>query len=101
MLSTESYWRIRDDAAWVDHGDRVVALALSDPRATPLALEGSAALIWRALHQGGLSTGSAIASRVADETALEADVVIDDVSSFLVVLATASLVAADVSPARH
>ncbi|WP_091492913.1 PqqD family peptide modification chaperone [Microbacterium pygmaeum] len=46
-------WAIREDVAWVESGDRVVVLGLSgDPR-SPQSLEGSAALIWLALVDGG------------------------------------------------
>ena len=44
-------WRQSRDAAWVDSGHRVMALDLGHAGARPRALEGVAAVIWRALEE--------------------------------------------------
>jgi hypothetical protein len=55
LRSDEPVITRRDDVAWVDSGDRIVALPLSpDPDqqlAQPAALTGSAALIWEWLNE--------------------------------------------------
>lgn len=43
-------WSIRDDVAWTDDGERVVALSLARWRdCRPVAIEGTGAVVWRAI----------------------------------------------------
>lgn len=55
LSSDEAVLARREDVAWVDSGDRIVALALSpdadEKLAQPAALTGSAALIWEWLEE--------------------------------------------------
>lgn len=75
-------WRIHDDVAWTGEAPRVVVLALANPAASPLALEGSAALIWSALAAGpGCSDD--IVARVAESAEVDGAAIRDDVESFL------------------
>ncbi|MGX5772080.1 PqqD family peptide modification chaperone [Microbacterium trichothecenolyticum] len=84
-------WRIHDDVAWTGESPRVVVLALANPTASPLALEGSAALIWTALAAGpGCSDD--IVARVATSADVDGDVIRDDVESFLGALRDQELV---------
>ncbi|MDE0545355.1 PqqD family protein [Microbacterium sp. C7(2022)] len=93
-------WRIRDDVAWTGEGDRYVALALSDQTCTPRALEGSAALVWQALADGG-GTAEQISERVAASAGVDESVVREDVGMFLSSLEEADLVACDATPTTH
>lgn len=84
-------WRIHDDVAWTGESPRVVVLALANPAASPLALEGSAALIWSALAAGpGCSDD--IVSRVAESAEVDGAAIRDDVESFLETLRDQELV---------
>ena len=55
LTSDEPVIARREDVAWVDSGDRIVALPLSpgpdEQLAQPAALTGSAALIWEWLEE--------------------------------------------------
>ena len=89
--SDPALWRIHDDVAWTGESSRVVVLALANPAASPLALEGSAALIWIALAAGpGCSDD--IVARVADAAAVDLEAIRPDVESFLEVLRDQDLV---------
>lgn len=91
--STDPIWRIRDDVAWHDSGDRIVVLSLARPDAAAHVLEGSAALIWRALAGGG--TTATIAETAAGMPA--DDSIRLDVAQFLDDLGGRGFVAAAVS----
>ncbi len=84
-------WRIHDDVAWTGESPRVVVLALANPAASPLALEGSAALIWTALAAGP-GRSDDIVARVAEAAAVDHDTVRPDVESFLGTLRDQDLV---------
>ncbi|MFE5407289.1 PqqD family peptide modification chaperone [Microbacterium sp. NPDC056569] len=84
-------WRINDDIAWTGEVPRIVVLALADPAASPLALEGSAALIWSALAEGP-GRAHDIVRRVAEAAEVDGDVIRDDVESFLGTLRDQDLV---------
>lgn len=99
LEAVDPAWRIRDDVAWLDGGGRVVVLSLADTTATPLALEGSASVIWRALDGSDPLTATQIAERVAAQVGVDVDAVADDVSSFVRDLAAVSLVTAHGTPA--
>lgn len=71
--AAEPVWRIRDDVAWHDSGDRVVVLSLAAPDAATLVLEGSAALIWRALADGPARRLEML-SRIGFEAPVMADI---------------------------
>lgn len=84
-------WRIRDDVAWHDSGDRVVVLSLATPDAPTQVLESSAALIWRALAEP--ASLNALVSRLRDEGKQDESRVRVDVEAFLHALAARELVA--------
>jgi len=48
---TNRVWRRSSDVAAVEHEDRVVALDLSAPAASPVVLEETAAMIWHLLGE--------------------------------------------------
>ena len=92
VLATEPSWRIRDDVAWTGEDDRFVALQLSnlmDP--TPVALEGSAAVIWGVLAASRGSTVTALIDRVAVEAGVVLADVDADVRGFLTSLEAGAL----------
>ncbi|QKJ20306.1 PqqD family protein [Microbacterium hominis] len=93
VLRRSPLWRIRDDVAWTGSGERVVALALADPAAAPVALEGSAAIIWTALADSACDADTLI-QRVAERADVETADVADDVRGFLRTLERGALVAA-------
>lgn len=80
-------WGISDAVAWVDSGDRAMVLDLKDARGVPEALEGSAALIWFAVAEGGADgtglTAGGIVAQVAAEAGVDAGTVEPDVLAFL------------------
>lgn len=84
-------WSIREDVAWTDSGRRVVALALSDASASPLALEGSATIVWRALAEGA-APAERIAERAAAVAGADPQEIADDVVGFLAELESAALI---------
>lgn len=84
-------WGIRPDVAWTDSGDRIVALALADESATPVALEGSAAVVWSALATGRAPVTDIIA-RAAEAVGVEPETIAADVTGFLDDLESATLV---------
>lgn len=84
-------WRIHDDVAWTGESSRVVVLALANPAASPLALEGSAALIWIALAAGPGHSDDIVA-RVAASAEVDDEAIRDDVKSFLGTLRDQDLV---------
>ena len=84
-------WRIHDDVAWTGESSRVVVLALANPAASPLALEGSAALIWTALAAGP-GCSDTITARVAEAAEVDGAAIRADVESFLATLRDQDLV---------
>lgn len=84
VLTTDASWRIRDDVAWTGSDDRFVVLQLTDlADPSPLALEGSAAIIWGVLAAGRGRPENALIDAVAAQVHNEADVVRPDVRAFL------------------
>ncbi|MCC2034042.1 PqqD family peptide modification chaperone [Microbacterium allomyrinae] len=50
MIVVVPGWSIRDDVAWTDDSERVVALSLARWRdCRPVAIEGTGAVVWRAI----------------------------------------------------
>lgn len=78
----EPLWRIHDDVAWTDADDRVVALLVAGGDGIPRALDGSAAVVWRAVAEGE-ATASEIVERVAHRSGVQASAVRADVTAFL------------------
>ncbi|GAA5035522.1 hypothetical protein GCM10025738_21450 [Microbacterium fluvii] len=85
----EPRWRIGDEVAWTDDGYRIVVLGLDDPELQPCVLEGSAALIWRALAAGG--TLDELTGAAADAVGVDPGAVAADVAAFISQLATEGL----------
>lgn len=75
-------WRIGGDVAWHDSGDRVVVLPLAEVEAPTRVLEGSAALIWRAVAEGA-APSDVVATRVAAVAEVDEAVIRGDVDRFL------------------
>jgi len=75
-------WGARGDLAWTGDGHRFVVLSLVDPDASPVALEGSAAVIWQCLVDHDADTRT-LSRRVADRVGVEVSVVEPDVSAFV------------------
>lgn len=84
-------WAIDADVAWMDSGHRVVAMWMSDPSLQPFALEGSAAVIWRALAEP--TTVPDLVARVSAQVDLPAQAIRPDVERFVDEMARARLVA--------
>lgn len=84
VLTTEPTWRVRTDAAVTGEGERYVALALSSLEPpTPIALEGSAAVIWGELMAARGTTASRLVDAVAERVGVAADQIAADVLAFL------------------
>ena len=93
VLAAEPSWRIRADAAWTGEGNRFVALQLENlTNPTPVALEGSAAIIWRILSEGRGLTRTALTAAVAERAGVTPDEVRTDVEAFLLSLREAALI---------
>ena len=96
LTSDEPALTRRDDVAWVDSGDRIVALPLSPDSdlqlAHPAALTGSAALIWEWLEEPVTRTQLTARATEAAGVAHAADVVAQ-VETFLAQLSESRLVA--------
>lgn len=92
VLADEPTWRIRPDVATTGHDDRFLALALSDLlHPTPVALEGSAAVIWSLLASARAVTATELLEAIAAQTGATPDQIDDDVRSFLDMLEAGSL----------
>lgn len=76
-------WRVATEVAWTGHTPRIVVLQLTDPRAVPVALEGSAAEIWVALATRGEATTTRIASDVSARAETDAHTIEPAVLDFL------------------
>jgi signal transduction histidine kinase len=87
---TGARWHHSPDAAWVDRGDRVMALDLARPGARPQALEGVAAVIWRLLDQPR-SVDALLEALATDFAGADPDRMRHDVEQFLSDLAVAGL----------
>lgn len=87
--------RIGRRCGWVEHGGTVYAARLPD--GPPLVLDGSGAVVWAALVDGG--TLEAVVARVADATGVSADVVAADVEGFVDGLLAAGVVEPAAAPA--
>lgn len=87
VLETEPAWRVRDDVAVTNSGERFVALSLSDLfHPAPVALEDSAAVIWEILAAARGITASKLVDAVAAHVGLEPHQVDGDVRQFLTAL---------------
>ncbi|KAF2414814.1 hypothetical protein B1729_03000 [Microbacterium sp. B35-04] len=84
-------WGARGDIAWTGEGDRFVLLSLADPDASPVALEGSAAVIWHCMVEQDADTAT-LSRSVADRVGVEVAAVAQDVSAFVDELRRAALV---------
>lgn len=82
--SASPSWRIREDVAWHRSGDRIVVLSLATADAPAHVLEGSAAVIWRALAEGG--TLAEIVGRVAASVDVHPAAIAADVEAMLIAL---------------
>lgn len=91
VIEVRPGWSIRDDVAWTGEGDRFVALSLSDEKCLPRALEGSAALVWQALADGG-GPADQVVSRVAEAAGADEEIVAGDVAAFLATLEAQGLI---------
>jgi hypothetical protein len=80
-----SQWVRASEIAVVDHGDRMVLLNLADlTRPLPQVLEGSGAMIWRALGDPGEPRPfDVIVGDVAGSYSVESDAVAEDVRTYL------------------
>ncbi|MFC8682652.1 PqqD family peptide modification chaperone [Microbacterium ureisolvens] len=87
-------WRVADGVAWTAEPTRVVVLAFDHPRAAPMALEGSAALVWNALTAGS-GTTDVVVDRVAEAAGADGEAIRGDVESFLGTLLEHCLVSRD------
>lgn len=83
LLSYEPIWRIADDVAWTGEEGRVVVLPLDDPNCQPLALEGSAAAVWSALHEAHSIAHSELLANISEAYGVAVDTVREDVTSLL------------------
>lgn len=84
-------WHRSPDVAVVDHGSRVVVLALTDPAAArPLVLQGPAAAVWHALDEP--RTTADVVSHVTADVGIPAAEVEHDVATFLSELAARGLI---------
>lgn len=70
---------VGDDVAWTGEGQRIVALNLVDPGASPFALEGTAAVVWAAVADAGEITLDALLSRLYDEFDADESTIRNDV----------------------
>lgn len=91
LISGERPLQRRDDVAWVDRPEQIVALALSVPGAQPLALPGSAAVYWEWLEDP--MTATQIVARAVAETGAPVATVDADLRAFLATLEDAQLIA--------
>lgn len=91
-------YRVGDDVAWVsqedlDDGASPMAYVARLPTGRPLALEGSACLVWLAVSDGG--TLEEIAATAAQMAGVEAADITDDVRTLIDSLLATGLVQAD------
>lgn len=92
VLVREPSWRVRSDVAWTANGDGFAALPLGRGGAPePVALEGTAALIWAALTTARGATADALVRAVASRGDLDAIEIDGDVRVFLGLLADRGL----------
>ena len=80
---------------WVERDGTVYAAPLPD--GPPFVLAGAAAVVWRAVAQGG--TLDDVTRRVADEVGSPAEVVTADVATFVAGLVDTGLVVREVAGA--
>ena len=95
LTSDEPVVGRREDVAWVDSGDRIVALPLSpdadEQLAQPAALTGSAALIWEWLEEP--VTMTQLVARATEAAGMDAAAeVAGQVEAFVAQLTEARLV---------
>ena len=84
------------DCGWVEHDGTVYVARLPD--GPPLVLEGSGAVVWGALLEGG--TLADVVARVAAETRESERVVASGVEGFVDGLLSAGVLEADPAPAE-
>ena len=101
MSGDPARWRVHRDVAWVsradlDPGEVPTAYATRLPRGRPMALEGSACLVWLALADLSEDAGGGTVTELAAAAAAMADVsaedVVEDVRALISSLADAGLV---------
>ncbi|MDR6867263.1 hypothetical protein J2Y69_001864 [Microbacterium resistens] len=84
--------RIGDDVAWTQSDQRIVALDLSRPDATPLVLEGTAAFVWEEIALEGPLTVEALVENIAVAFELPSDQIRQDVEGVIARLREDALV---------
>lgn len=92
VLEPEASWRVRPGVAFTSGGERPVALALDIEQATPVALDGSAAVIWDLLVAARAITATGLASALGGHFEVEVSEVRATLDEFLVELESRSLV---------
>lgn len=92
VLVRHPSWRVRSDVAWTGRDDSFVALQLSRLVApTPVAMEGTAALIWDVLTRATALNATELIERVAEASGVEPSDIDTDVRAFLASLKASAL----------
>lgn len=81
-------WRIGERIAWTESDDRAVVLVLDRDHATPIALEGSALVVWRLIAEHGPIADEELVSMTAAEFSASSDLVRGGVCDLLSDLGT-------------
>ncbi len=87
--------RVRDACGWLEHGGAVYVAPLPD--GPPLVLEGSSALVWAAVVEGGRVDD--LVDRVAQAAGESAEAVAPGVAAFVDGLVAAGVLAVAAPPA--
>ncbi|MFK3676446.1 PqqD family protein [Microbacterium sp. NPDC090218] len=95
LRGRESRWRIGDHVAWTESEGRVVVLALEASDAPPMALEGSAGVVWSLLVEHSPVSERDLAGLIAAEFDVDTQHVLPDVVSLLTELRTRHVVSCD------
>lgn len=74
---------ISRDVAWTSEDQRVVAMDLATPGATPYVLEASAAVIWEEIAAGDPITTDELLQRLAETFEVDAADIRGDVEAML------------------
>lgn len=92
VLAREHSWRARRDVAWTTSDDGFVALPLSRGGSPePVALEGTAAIVWAVLTTARGATPEALVDAIAARSGADASEIDGDVRAFLHELAERDL----------
>ncbi|MCZ4299801.1 PqqD family protein [Microbacterium oxydans] len=79
----EPRWRVDEHVAWTESEGRVVVLPLTAPDSPPMALAGSAGVIWSLLVEHGPVGEDDLVTMISEEFELDAQQVQTDVVSLL------------------